>query len=203
MIRVAIVDDHPVVADGIAANLERGGDVEIVGSAATAAEALALVERRRPDVVVLDLELPDGSGLDAIAPLIAAGARVVVFSAYAGEERVGLAFARGAGGYVVKGTPSAELVETVCAVAAGDARVSPAVANDLAAALRAPARERLTEREREILRLVAEGLANKEIAARLGISERTVKFHVGEILGRLGAPNRARAVALAQQRGLL
>jgi DNA-binding NarL/FixJ family response regulator len=103
----------------------------------------------------------------------------------------------------VKGTPSGELVETVRAAAAGQTRVAPPIAAELAAALRAAPRDRLTAREREILRLVAEGLANKEIGARLGISERTVKFHVGEILGRLGAPNRARAVAIAQQRGLL
>ena len=202
MIGVAIVDDHPVVADGIAANLEAAG-LQVVARCTTLADALAVASTHQPAVVVLDLELPDGSGLDAIASLKAAGVRVVVFSAYAGEERVGAAFARGADGYVLKGTPSAELVETVRAAAQGRTRIAPAIAAQLATAVRTSPRDRITAREREILILVARGLANKEIAAQLGISERTVKFHVGEILARLGAPNRAGAVALAKERGLL
>ena len=202
MTRVAIVDDHPIVADGVAANLA-AANLDVVARGGSVADAQRIVGEQKPDVLVLDLELPDGSGLDAIAGLKKNGTQVVVFSAYAGEERVGAAFAAGADGYVLKGTPAAELVATIEAVARGESRIAPAIAAQLAAAMRTPARERLTQREREILRLVADGLANKEIAARLRITERTVKFHVGEILGRLGAPNRARAVALAQERGLL
>jgi len=205
MIRVAVVDDHPIVREGIIANLGDAPDVDIAGSAGTARDGIALAARERPDVVLLDLELPDGSGLDAIAAIKSASpqTRVVIFSAYAGEERVGAALAAGADSYVLKGTTSDELLETVRAAAAGRTRIEPTVAAQAFDALRAPRRPRITEREREILRLIADGLASKAIAARLGIAERTVKFHVGEILGRLGASNRAQAVTIARERGLL
>jgi DNA-binding NarL/FixJ family response regulator len=205
MIRVAVVDDHPIVRDGIVATLGDAGDVQVVGAAGTAGEGIALAERERPDVLLLDLELPDQSGLEAIGKIktVSPGTRVVIFSAYAGEERVGTALSRGADSYVIKGTASDELLETVRAVAAGRARMDATIAAQALEAMRAPRHQRITEREREILKLLADGLANKAIAARLGIAERTVKFHVGEILARLGAGNRAQAVAIAQQRGLL
>jgi len=126
-----------------------------------------------------------------------------VFTAYGGEERIAAALERGARSYVLKGTPSDELVAAIRAAAAGKSRLSPEVAAALASAVRLPRKLRITEREREILALVAEGMANKAIATRLDITERTVKFHVGELLGRLGATNRAQAVAIAQGRGLL
>ena len=205
MIRVAVIDDHPIVRDGIVANLGDAPDVAVVGSAGSVRDGIALAGRERPDVVLLDLELPDGSGLDAIDAIKAAspGTRVVIFYAYAGEERVGSALSNGADSYVLKGTASDELLETVRAVAAGGTRMDPTIAGQALDALRAPRHLRITEREREILRLLADGLSNKAIGMRLGIAERTVKFHVGEILGRLGASNRAQAVAIAQQRGLL
>jgi DNA-binding NarL/FixJ family response regulator len=202
---VAVVDDHPIVREGIVATLADSGDFRIAGTAATARDAIALAERERPDVMLLDLELPGGSGLEAIAAIKRASpsTRVVIFSAYAGEDRVGAALAAGADSYVLKGTASDELLETVRAVASGQTRMDAAIAAQAFEALRAPRQLRLTEREREILKLLGEGLSNKAIAAQLGITERTVKFHVGEILGRLGASNRTQAVALAQQRGLL
>jgi two-component system, NarL family, response regulator LiaR len=205
VIRVAIVDDHPVVRDGIAANLADGDGIAVIGMAADAAGAVALAQRDRPDVMLLDLELPDGSGLDAIVDVKAASpsTRIVVFSAYGGEERVSTALSRGADSYVLKGTASDELLAAVRAAAAGESRLAGDVAAQLVASLRAPRSIRLTPREREILRLVADGLSNKAIATRLGISERTAKYHVGEILGRLGAENRAQAVAIANRRGLL
>jgi DNA-binding NarL/FixJ family response regulator len=129
--------------------------------------------------------------------------RIVVFSAYAGEERVASAFEQGVDSYVLKGTPSDELVAVIHAVADGGTRIPPDIAAQLARAVRTPRRERITVREREILVMLAEGLSNRAAADRLGISERTVKFHVGEILARLGADNRAQAVAIAQARGLL
>jgi DNA-binding NarL/FixJ family response regulator len=204
VIRLAVVDDHPIVREGIVANLGEAADVDVVGSAGTARDGIALVAREQPDVLLLDLELPDESGLDALAAFKAASphTHVVIFSAYAGEDRVGMALARGAASYVIKGTASDELLETVRAVAAGRTRMEPAITTQALQSLRGPRNLRITEREREILKLVADGLSNKTIAARLGIAERTVKFHVGEILARLGAGNRAQAVAIAQQRGL-
>ena len=205
MIRVAIVDDHPVVSDGIAANLRADPEIEIVATGASAESAVAIAERDRPDVLVLDLELGGRSGLDIMAAVKAASprTRIVVFSAYAGEERVATAFERGADSYVLKGTPSDELVAVVRSVAQGGNRIPSAIAEQLARAVRTPRRDRLTEREREILALLADGLANRAVAERLGIAERTVKFHVGEILARLGATNRAQAVAIAKARGIV
>ena len=129
--------------------------------------------------------------------------RVVVFTAYGGEERIASAIGRGADSYVLKGTSSDELVAAVRAAAAGESLLTADVASQLVRGMRAPRTVRLTEREREILVLVADGMANKAIGARLGITERTVKYHVTEILGRLGADNRAQAVAIANRRGLL
>lgn len=204
MIRVAIVDDHPVVREGIAANLSASGRIEVSGAVGSLAEALALTVA--PDVVVLDAELAGDDGIAAIPALKAAhaGARVVVFTAHAGEERIALAFARGADSYVLKGTPSAELIETIVAVADGRTRLSREVESQLAlSAVRQARGEHLTRREREILALVADGLANRDIAARLNIAERTVKFHLTAILARLGAKNRSQALAVARSRGLL
>jgi DNA-binding NarL/FixJ family response regulator len=205
MIRVAIVDDHPVVTDGIAANLRSDPNIEIVATGASAESAVEIAREHVPDVLILDLELGGRSGLDAVAAVRAASAktRIVVFSAYAGEERVASAFERGVDSYVLKGTPSDELVAVIHAVASGGTRIPPEIAAQLARAVRTPRRERITVREREILVMLAEGLSNRAAADRLGISERTVKFHVGEILARLGADNRAQAVAIAQARGLL
>lgn len=204
MIRVVVVDDHPIVRDGVVANLADAEGITVVGTASDAATATDLVGREHPDVIVLDLELPERSGLDVIASYAADGdTGVVVFTAYGGEERIAAALERGARSYVLKGTPSDELVAAIRAAAAGKSRLSPEVAAALASAVRLPRKLRITEREREILALVAEGMANKAIATRLDITERTVKFHVGELLGRLGATNRAQAVAIAQGRGLL
>jgi DNA-binding NarL/FixJ family response regulator len=205
VIRVAIVDDHPVVSDGIAANLRADPEIEVVATGASAESAVTIAERDRPDVLVLDLELGGRSGLDIMAAVKAASprTRIVVFSAYAGEERVATAFERGADSYVLKGTPSDELVAVVRSVAQGGSRIPAEIAEQLARAVRIPRRDRLTEREREILALLADGLANRAVAERLGIAERTVKFHVGEILARLGATNRAQAVAIAKARGIV
>jgi two-component system, NarL family, nitrate/nitrite response regulator NarL len=204
VIRVAIVDDHPIVTDGVVANLRAADEIEVVATGASAGDALALAGAQRPDVLILDLELGGRSGLDAIPAIKAASpaTRIVVFSAYAGEERVASAFERGADSYVLKGTPSDELVAVVRAVAAGKPLIPGEIAAQLARAVRQPRRDRLTEREREILGLLAAGLSNRAIGERLGITERTVKFHVGEILARLGASNRAQAVAIAKARGL-
>ena len=204
MIRVAIVDDHPIVRDGVVANLRAADEIEVVATGASADDALVLAGAQRPDVLILDLELGGRSGLDVIPEIKAASpvTAIVVFSAYAGEERVASAFERGADSYVLKGTSSDELVAVVRAAAAGKPLIPGEIAAQLARAVRQPRRDRLTEREREILGLLAAGLSNRAIGERLGITERTVKFHVGEILARLGASNRAQAVAIAKARGL-
>jgi DNA-binding NarL/FixJ family response regulator len=204
-IRVAIVDDHPIVTDGVVANLLAAPEIEVVGTGTSADDAVAIATAHAPDVLILDLELGGRSGLDAIPAVKTASpqTRIVVFSAYAGEERVATAFERGADSYVLKGTSSDELVAVVRAVAAGGTMIPADIAAQLARAVRQPRRDRLTEREREILALLAEGLSNRAAGERLGIAERTVKFHVGEILARLGASNRAQAVAIAKSRGIV
>lgn len=205
MIRVAIVDDHPIVTDGVVANFGAAAGVEVVATGVSAADATAIAGAHAPDVLILDLELGGKSGLDAIAGVKAASphTRIVIFSAYAGEERVATAFERGADSYVLKGTSSDELVAVVRAVAAGGTLIPAEIAAQLARAVRQPRRDRLTDREREILALLAEGLSNRAAGERLGITERTVKFHVAEILARLGASNRAQAVAIAKARGIV
>jgi two-component system NarL family response regulator len=205
VIRVAIVDDHPVVTDGVVANLRASGEIEVVATGASAGDAVRIARDYAPDVMILDLELGGRSGLEAMPAVKAAApqTRIVIFSAYAGEERVATAFERGADSYVLKGTSSDDLVAVVRAVAEGRTLVPPEIAAQLARAVRQPRRDRLTDREREILALLADGLSNRAIGGRLSITERTVKFHVGEILARLGAANRAQAVAIAKARGLL
>jgi len=178
----------------------------VVGSAGSAEEALTLAGRLRPDVLLLDLELPAMGGVEAIPRLAEASpsTRVLVFTAYDTEERVLGAIQSGAKGYLLKGAASAEIARAVRAVAEGGSALEPSIAAKLVAAVRAPGGTgRLTAREREVLRLIAEGLPSKQIARALGISERTVKFHTASLLRKLGADNRAQAVALAAQRGLL
>lgn len=207
MIRILVVDDHPVVREGLVAVIEDEPDFQVVGAAGSAEEALDLAGRLRPDVVLLDLELPGQDGVAAIPGLTAAGpeTRVVIFTAYDTDERVLGAIRTGARGYLLKGAGAAEIARAIRAVHAGGSDLDPRVAARLVAAagFPRPAPDRLSDREREVLGLIAEGLGNKQIARSLTISERTVKFHVASIFRKLGADNRAQAVALAVQRGLL
>ena len=204
MIRVALVDDHPIVLDGIALNLEDAGDVSVVSRSATAEEARADLAAQTPDVLVLDLELPDRSGIDLLRDVKRdhPNTAVVVFTAYGGRERISRALETGADSYVLKGTSSSELLTAIRAVAKGEHYLPSAIASELVGAIRQAGRERLTERERQIVRLLARGLSNKAIADELHITERTVKFHVSEILARLGASNRSHAVSVARELGL-
>ena len=207
MIRLLVVDDHPIVRQGLVAVLEDEPDFAVVGSAGSAEEALTLAGRLRPDVVLLDLELTGLGGLAAIPRLTDASpeSRVLVFTAYDTDEHVFGAIRAGAKGYLLKGAPTAEIARGIRAVHGGGSHLEPRVAAKVLAEMSAPRRgtDLLSEREREVLRLVAEGLSNKEIGRRLAISERTVRFHVTSILNKLGASTRAQAVALATQRGLL
>jgi DNA-binding NarL/FixJ family response regulator len=206
VIRIVVVDDHPIVRQGLVATLDDEADFQVVGAASSAEEALALVAQQTPDVLLLDLELQGMSGVDAIPRLRDAspGTRILVFTAYDTDERVLSAVRAGAGGYLLKGAAVTEIAGAVRTVAAGGTALAPSAAARVAAALRAPrGAGPLTAREREVLRLVAQGLPGKQIAGALGISERTVKFHTASLIRKLGADNRAQAVALAAQRGLL
>ena len=191
-LRIIIIDDHPVVREGLVAALEP--KVDVVGTFASAEEALS--SARAHDVVLLDLELPGMSGIDAI-PRLRERAAVLVLTAYANDDQIDRALRFGALGYLLKGSPLADIERAIHAVARGEKFIDPRVTARIAAA------PRLSAREREVLARVARGRSNKEIATDLGIAERTVKFHVTAIFTKLGAENRAQAVAIASERGLV
>jgi DNA-binding NarL/FixJ family response regulator len=206
MIRIVVVDDHPIVRQGLVATLDDETDFQVVGAASSAEEAVGLAEQQQPEVILLDLELPGMSGVEAIPRLREASpdARILVFTAYDTDERVLSAVRAGAGGYLLKGAAVTEIASAIRTVAGGGTALAPSAAARLADAVRAPrGAGPLTTREREVLRLVAQGLPGKQIAGALGISERTVKFHTASLIRKLGADNRAQAVAVAAQRGLL
>ena len=205
MIRVLIVDDHPIVREGVSAVLERERDIEIVGAAETIAAGLRLADSTTPDVILLDLKLPDAHMTDGVASFAAGGRGVVVFTAHDADEDVFGAIRGGAKGYLLKGSPAAEIAQAIRQVHAGESYLSPRVATKLVKDAVTPQRRSglLSGRERGVLTLVAAGLSNRQIAKTLSISERTVKFHVTAIFNKLGADNRAQAVALAAARGLL
>ncbi len=206
MIRVLIVDDHPVVREGLRAVLEDTKEMEVVGEAGSAEEALSSVERALPDIILLDLELPGMNGVDAIPRFAGAAShpRVIILTAYDTEERVLAALKAGAVGYLLKGAPAGEIAQAIRAVAGGGSYLTPRVAARVVAQVNAPRRSGLlSARERQVLRLVARGRSNKQIARDLAITERTVKFHMTSIFNKLGADNRAQAIAIAAQRGLL
>jgi DNA-binding NarL/FixJ family response regulator len=202
-IRILLADDHPVVRDGLAAMLSTQPDFAVVGEAGTGAEAVTEAARLRPHVVLMDLEMPVLDGIEAIRRLCAAdpAVQVVVLTAFDTDERIVGALQAGAQGYLLKGAPRAEIFAAIRTVSAGGALIPPVVASKLLHQVRAAEQpDALTARENEVLQLVAAGLANKEIAARLSISERTVKFHVSSILSKLGVENRTQAARLARER---
>jgi len=207
-IRVVVVDDHPIVRQGLVSVLDDADDLEVAGAAGSAAEALRLVRTLQPDVVLLDLEMPELDGVQAIPQLLALrpDLAILVFTAYDTDERVLGAVRAGARGYLLKGASADEIARGIRTVFAGSSYLEPRVARTIMAAVQSPApraETALSAREREVLRLVADGLPTKQIARSLSITERTVKFHVTSIFQKLGADNRAQAVALAAQRGLL
>lgn len=205
MITVLIVEDHPIVREGVTAVLEREPDITVVGSAESIGDGLGLATRLRPDVVLLDLKLPDAGAIDGVAAFARESRGILVFTAYDGDDEVFRAIRGGARGYLLKGSPAAEIAQAIRQVHAGESYLSPRVAAKLVKGVTQP-RGRgglLSARERGVLRLVAAGQSNRQIAETLSISERTVKFHVTAVFNKLGADNRAQAVALAAERGLL
>jgi DNA-binding NarL/FixJ family response regulator len=205
MIRVLIVDDHPIVREGVSAVLEREPDLTVVGAASGIDEGLRLSVEARPDVVLLDLKMPGSTGADSVARFAREHRRVLVFTAHDSDEDVFRAIRGGARGYLLKGAPAEEIARAIRQVHAGESYLSPRIAATLvkdAARPRGPS-STLTPRERGVLRLVAAGQSNRQIAEALSITERTVKFHVTAIFNKLGADNRAQAVAIAAERGLL
>ncbi|CAL9535455.1 putative transcriptional regulatory protein NarL [Actinosynnema sp. ALI-1.44] len=203
MIRVVIVDDHPVVRDGLRGMLAVAGDVEVVGEAADGAEAEAVVRAVGPDVVLMDLRMPGVDGVTAIGRLRDVPARVLVLTTYDTDSDVLPAIKAGATGYLLKDTPRDELFRAVRSAARGEAVLSPSVATRLVGQVRTPAAEPLSDREVEVLGLIARGCTNREAAARLFISEATVKTHLVHVYAKLGVNDRAAAVAVAYERGVL
>lgn len=208
MTRLLLVDDHPLFLDGVRAALAGDTDIEIVGQAGSVAEACALTAELAPDVVLMDLGLPDGSGIDATQQIRAAhpDVRVLVMTMSSQDDAVVAAMRAGARGFVVKGAGRDELIHAVRTVAAGGAVFSPTVADRLGAffvgSSSEPAFPQLSEREREVLELLARGLDNRRIARELFLSDKTVRNHVSAILGKLEAGNRVDAIQRARRAGL-
>ena len=202
MIRLVIVDDHPVVRDGLRGMLSTE-DFEVVGEAASGDEAVAVVTAVAPDVVLMDLRMPGSDGVSAIERLRDHPCRVLVLTTYDTDRDVLPAIKAGATGYLLKDTPRDELQRAIRAAHSGEAVLSPAVATRLLGQVREPALEPLSAREVDVLALVAKGTTNRAVAAALFISEATVKTHLLHVYAKLGVSDRAAAVAVAYERGLL
>ncbi|HVB74371.1 MAG TPA: response regulator transcription factor [Ktedonobacteraceae bacterium] len=242
MIRILLADDHPIVREGLRAVLETQPDFEVVGTpqqAANGDEALCLAVQLRPDILLLDLEMPVMDGVETIRHLRQqlqqlqqlqpdvngdkqSSPRIIVFTAFDNDERIIAALEAGANGYLLKGAPREEIFNAIRITMQGGSLLQPVIASKLLRHVGSqygtsgraggqaggrpqgsPLLEALTEREIEVLALLAQGMPNKEIATRLIISERTAKFHVSSIMGKLGATNRTEAVSLAAQKGLI
>jgi DNA-binding NarL/FixJ family response regulator len=204
-IRLLIADDHPVVRDGLSGMFSGDDGFEVVGEAANGAQAVTLACALEPDVLLMDLRMPEMDGVAAIAELARrkVAARVLVLTTYDTDSDVVRAVEAGATGYLLKDSPRGDLLRAVRAAARGEAALSPSVATRLLGQVRAPAQEPLSQRELEVLELVARGATNREAAAKLFISEATVKTHLLHIYAKLGVSDRAAAVAEAFHRGLL
>jgi DNA-binding NarL/FixJ family response regulator len=206
-IRILVADDHPMLREGLVAVLGTQPDFEVVGEASDGSETVRLAETLQPDVILLDLEMPEVDGVAALEGLRDAGSasRAIVFTAYDTDQRILGALRAGARGYLLMGASRTEIFDAVRTVHAGGSLLEPGVTTRLLDHVREDREqhESLTPRELEVLLLISEGLHNSEIAGRLFVTERTVKFHVSSILAKLGADNRTEAVALATRRGLI
>jgi DNA-binding NarL/FixJ family response regulator len=201
-IRIMTVDDHPLLRQGIATLIQGQPDMEVVAEASDGEEAIAQFRRHRPDVTLMDLQMPNVNGTEAISRIRSEfpDAKFLVFSTYAGDVQVLHAIKAGARGYLLKGNVRTELLDAIRAVHAGRKRIPPEIAAELA---EHAADDELTSREIDVLRLIATGNANKQIADKLCIAETTVKNHISSILSKLGANDRSHAVTIALQRGII
>ncbi|MGW0081397.1 response regulator [Streptomyces sp. NPDC003393] len=213
-VRVLLADDQTLVRAAFAMLVESAGDMEVVGQAGTGREAVALARSSRADLVVMDIRMPDLDGIEATRLIAAdedlAGVKVLVLTTYDTDENIVEALRAGASGFLVKDTRPADLLDAIRTVAAGDALLSPGPTSRLIARfLRSPAApvtggpDCLSDREREVLTLVARGLNNTEIGEALGVSPLTAKTHVSRIMGKLGARDRAQLVIVAYESGLV
>lgn len=204
-IRLIIADDHPVVRTGIIGMLAEYEEFTVLAEAATGAEAVALARRLRPDVVLMDLRMPEMDGAAAVAQIRAEmpDVHVLVLTTYDSDEDILHAVEAGATGYLLKDTTREDLFRAIRAAAAGQPLLAPSVAARLMARLNQPRQEPLTPREIDVLRLVAQGASNKEIAARLSISQATVKSHLIHIFDKLDVDDRTAAVTVALERGII
>jgi DNA-binding NarL/FixJ family response regulator len=201
-IRVLCVDDHPLLREGITAIVNNEPDMSLVAEASTSSEGVRRFREHRPDVTLMDLRLPDASGIDAMIAIRTefADARIIMLTTFEGDVEMQRALEAGARGYMLKSTPPRELIEVIRQVHAGKKRVPAEVASYLAEHL---SDHSLTVRETDVLRHVANGNRNRDIAERLFISEETVKVHVKHIMEKLGASDRTQAVAIAVRRGII
>lgn len=214
MIRVMLADDQHMVRSGLRLILETESDLEVVAEAADGEQAVRLAARERPDLVLMDVQMPVMDGLEAtaqIAELPPPTPKVVMLTTFERDDYVFEALRRGASGFLLKNAPPEELVRAVRVVAAGDALLAPSVTRRIieefarrpTVSPEVPAMQRLTEREQEVLRLVAKGLTNAEIAAHLYVGEATVKTHVSNLLAKLGLRDRVQAVVFAYEHGIV
>lgn len=211
MIRLLLADDHPVVREGLRGMLAAEADLEVVGEAGSGNEAVALAGQLRPDVILMDLRMPDGDGVAAIARLCGQGwpGRVIVLTTYDTDSDILRAVEAGASGYLLKDTPRAELIAAIRAAARGETVLAPVVAGRLVTRMRDRAAagsgqvEALSARETEVLALVARGLTNSQIGRALFVSEATVKTHLMRASGKLGVTSRTAAVTRAMEVGAL
>jgi DNA-binding NarL/FixJ family response regulator len=200
--RVLVVDDHPLLREGVAAVIERQADIELAGEAANGYEAIERFRALRPDVTLMDLQMPEMNGIDAIAAIRAEfpDARIAVLTTYRGDVQALHAIKAGARGYLLKSMLRKELIATIRALSAGKQRITPEIASELAAH---HGDESLSARELDVLRSAALGKSNKAIASELNLSEETIKVHMKSIIAKLSANNRTHAVSIAVKRGII
>ncbi len=202
LIRVLCIDDHPLVREGTATIIHRQSDMSLIAEASTGSEGIQKYREHRPDIALMDLRLPDMSGIDALIAIRTEfpGARIIMVTTFEGDVEIHRALEAGAFGYLLKSMPPKELIDMIRSVHAGKKRIPPEVAAHLAEHL---SDESLTPREIDVLRHIAGGNRNRDIAERLFISEDTVKGHIRHIMEKLGASDRTEAVAIAVRRGIV
>jgi DNA-binding NarL/FixJ family response regulator len=201
-IGILVVDDHPLLREGVKAVIDNEADIEVLAEASNGREAVDAFRAHRPDVALMDIQMPEMNGIDAIRDIRSAfpTAKIIVLTTYKGDVSALRALRAGAVGYLLKGELRAELVNTIRLVHAGGRRVPAEVANELAVHL---GDEALSEREIEVLHFVGHGNSNKEVAAKLGVTEETVKAHMKSVCAKLNANDRTHAVTIALRRGIL